>query len=146
MGNSIPQHSSNQTKYKFLSKPLSNFESFLITTSTTLSIKMPTPSTCCGKSGQGCVCASQAKCPCGEKSALHCRCDKASTENEVTGPRCSCRARPAGACTCDRASTENTTPSGSLCSCGSRPADACTCEKASDGGILPAETDFTTSH
>ncbi|KAG4424834.1 hypothetical protein IFR04_001994 [Cadophora malorum] len=83
---------------------------------------MPTPSTCCGKSGQGCVCASQAKCSCGEKSALHCSCDKASTENEVTGPRCSCRARPAGACTCDRASTENTTPSGSLCSCGSRPA------------------------
>ena len=25
-------------------------------------------------------------------------------------------------------------------------ADACTCEKASDGGLLPTETDFTTSH
>lgn len=35
--------------------------------------------------------ASQAKCSCGEKSALQCSCDKATTENEVTGPRCSCR-------------------------------------------------------
>ncbi|CZS89690.1 related to Cu-binding metallothionein [Rhynchosporium agropyri] len=107
---------------------------------------MPTPSTCCRKSGQVCVCAGQAKCSCGERSALQCSCDKASTENKVTGPRCSCRARPAGSCTCDRASTENITPSGSLCSCGSRPVDACTCENAADGGLLPTETDFTLSH
>ncbi|TVY22925.1 hypothetical protein LHYA1_G007481 [Lachnellula hyalina] len=124
---------------------------------------MVTPSTCCGKSGEGCVCASQAKCSCGEKSALHCSCDKSATENKITGPRCSCRARPAGECTCDRSSTENKTPSGNLCSCGSREASefnpqdmgqsimltvitaACTCEKATDGGLLPTETDFTTS-
>lgn len=102
-------------------------------------ITMTNPTSCCGKSGQGCVwyvtffpfprrertnpqaSASQAKCSCGEKSALHCSCDKATTENAVTGARCSCRARPAGACTCDRAKTENSTPSGDLCSCGSRP-------------------------
>jgi hypothetical protein len=85
--------------------------------------------------------ATQAKCSCGEKSALQCTCGKAETENTVTGPRCSCRtsldsplilshhvltikigARPAGSCTCDRAATENSTPSGSVCSCGSRPA------------------------
>jgi hypothetical protein len=106
-------------------------------------VKMVTPTTCCGKSGEGCVCAAQAKCSCGAKAALHCTCAKAEAENKVEGPRCSCRARPAGECTCDRAATENATPSGSLCSCGSRPADACTCEKASDGGLLPTETDFT---
>ncbi|CZR61031.1 related to Cu-binding metallothionein [Phialocephala subalpina] len=107
---------------------------------------MVTPSTCCGKSGEGCVCATQAKCSCGEKSALHCTCGKAESENSVKGPRCSCRARPAGECTCDRATTENSTPAGSLCSCGARPADACTCEKAADGGINPNENeiDFTT--
>ncbi|KAH8775915.1 hypothetical protein BGZ57DRAFT_892619 [Hyaloscypha finlandica] len=83
---------------------------------------MVTPSTCCRKSGEGCVCAAQAKCSCGAKAALHCTCAKAQTENEVKGPRCSCRARPAGECTCERAATENATPSGSLCSCGARPA------------------------
>ncbi|KAF4630861.1 hypothetical protein G7Y89_g7275 [Cudoniella acicularis] len=87
--------------------------------------------------------ASQAKCSCGEKSALHCTCGKAATENAVTGARCSCRARPAGSCNCERSATENTTPSGDLCSCGARPATACTCEKATDGGLLPTETDFT---
>jgi hypothetical protein len=84
--------------------------------------------------------ASQAKCSCGQQSALHCTCGKAESENKIEGPRCSCRkflamshwyipiltsnlgARPAGACTCDRAATENSTPSGSLCSCGARPA------------------------
>jgi hypothetical protein len=129
---------------------------------------MPVASTCCGK-GQGqCVCgmhfqitqmllpveselmnslATQAKCSCGQKAALACSCDKASTENAVSGPRCSCRtsspalqfsfqmltvtvgARPAGACTCDRADTENTLSStaSSLCSCGARPAGTLHC-------------------
>ncbi|KDN64590.1 hypothetical protein CSUB01_08607 [Colletotrichum sublineola] len=90
--------------------------------------------------------AQQAKCSCGQKPALHCSCDKASTENSVTGPRCSCRARPAGECTCERASTENTKPAGETCACGVRPADACTCDKAVDGSFNPSEheTDFTT--
>ncbi|GKT65735.1 hypothetical protein ColTof4_03499 [Colletotrichum tofieldiae] len=90
--------------------------------------------------------AQQAKCSCGEKSALHCTCSKASTENSVAGPRCSCRARPAGECTCDRASTENTKPDGEACACGARPANACTCDKAPDGSYNPSEheTDFTT--
>ncbi|RFU36288.1 hypothetical protein B7463_g35, partial [Scytalidium lignicola] len=101
-------------------------------------------STCCGKSGEGCVCATQAKCSCGQKNALHCTCNKAETENKIAGPRCSCRARPAGQCTCDRAGTENATPTGPTCSCGARPADACSCEKAADGGLYPHETDFTT--
>ena len=55
---------------------------------------MPTatkPTTCCGKSGQGCVCASQAKCSCGKQSAMNCSCEKAATENTLTGARCSCR-------------------------------------------------------
>ncbi|GKT49574.1 uncharacterized protein ColSpa_09755 [Colletotrichum spaethianum] len=90
--------------------------------------------------------AQQAKCSCGQQSALHCTCSKASTENSVAGPRCSCRARPAGECTCDRASTENTKPAGETCACGVRPANACTCDKASDGSFNPSEheTDFTT--
>ncbi|TAQ90585.1 hypothetical protein B7494_g1119 [Chlorociboria aeruginascens] len=66
--------------------------------------------------------SSQAKCSCGENSALHCTCAKSAEENKIEGPRCSCRARRAGECTCDRASTENATPSGSLCDCGARPA------------------------
>ncbi|KAI1005268.1 hypothetical protein K3495_g2952 [Podosphaera aphanis] len=94
-------------------------------------------STCCRKDGQTCVCASQARCSCGEKLALQCSCDRASTENSTAGPRCSCRARPAGACTCERASIENATPSGPLCECGSRPLDSCSCERAN-------EIDFTT--
>ncbi len=40
------------------------------------------------------ISASEAKCSCGAKSALHCSCDKASIENEVTGARCSCRKSP----------------------------------------------------
>ncbi|KAH8808585.1 hypothetical protein F5884DRAFT_377076 [Xylogone sp. PMI_703] len=47
--------------------------------------------TCCGKNGEGCVCAAQAKCSCGQKNALHCTCEKAETENKISGPRCSCR-------------------------------------------------------
>lgn len=115
--------------------------------------------------------AKQATCSCGQQSALHCTCDKATSENEVAGPRCSCRARPAGECTCDRASDENSTLSGATCQCGSRPSGkvlirpsppsprlpnfcrltlccvsgACTCEKAADGTYNPAnEVDFTT--
>ncbi|TPX18365.1 uncharacterized protein E0L32_011740 [Thyridium curvatum] len=128
------------------------------------------PTTCCGKGEAGCVCgkfamglphrisspclsttdkalftAQQAKCSCGQQSALHCTCNKASTENTVTGPRCSCRARPAGQCTCDRATSENTKPTGQTCTCGARPADACTCEKSADPKFDPSnEIDFTT--
>ncbi|KAA8570366.1 hypothetical protein EYC84_002660 [Monilinia fructicola] len=111
------------------------------------------PSTCCGRKAEsgngneeakGCVCASQAKCSCGQQKALECTCGKAESENEVKGARCSCRARAAGSCTCSRASEENRVPSGELCGCGARPVDACTCEKAADGGLLPTETDFTT--
>lgn len=53
--------------------------------------KMVVPSTCCKRAGGDCICASQAKCSCGQKSALHCNCDKAATENAVKGARCSCR-------------------------------------------------------
>ncbi|KAG9244918.1 hypothetical protein BJ878DRAFT_43901 [Calycina marina] len=123
---------------------------------------MTTPSTCCRKSSeQGCAwyipsnsmavattnhfhSAKEAKCSCGQQSALSCTCEKFATENTVSGPRCSCRARPAQKCTCHRKGVENTTPTGSTCACGSRPADACTCEKAADRGSLPTETDFTT--
>lgn len=75
-----------------------------------------------------CSTAKQATCSCGKESALHCSCDKAATENSVSGPRCSCRARPAGECTCERASTENTNPIAvgvSACACGVRPAGRC---------------------
>ncbi|ORY61411.1 uncharacterized protein BCR38DRAFT_487162 [Pseudomassariella vexata] len=61
-------------------------------------------STCCGKAAGGeCVCAKEAKCSCGKQAALNCTCDKAQTENNVTGARCQCGARPAGACTCGSA-------------------------------------------
>ena len=78
-------------------------------TSTYPTVKMVVPSTCCGKSGQECICgesintgssapgntnnvqAAQAKCSCGEKPALNCTCSKAETENKTDGPRCSCR-------------------------------------------------------
>jgi len=45
--------------------------------------------TCCGREG-GCVCAKEAKCSCGKQSALHCNCEKAQTENTISGARCSC--------------------------------------------------------
>ncbi|KXG53833.1 uncharacterized protein PGRI_008830 [Penicillium griseofulvum] len=101
--------------------------------------------TCCKTSDDGsCVCAAQAKCSCGEKTALHCSCNKASSENAVSGPRCSCRSRPAGQCTCERAITENKPVAGQACACGSRPQDSCTCEKAA--AVESAlEVDFTTS-
>ncbi|KZF22778.1 hypothetical protein L228DRAFT_247160 [Xylona heveae TC161] len=105
---------------------------------------MVVPTTCCGRDGQGCICASEAKCSCGSHSALHCTCDKAATENTISGARCSCRARAQGQCNCHRAATENKTITGDACACGQRQAGACTCEKAVDGGLLPTETDFTT--
>lgn len=54
---------------------------------------MALPSTCCGRnsSSSQCVCASQAKCSCGEKPALNCSCALAAKENAVVGARCSCR-------------------------------------------------------
>lgn len=80
------------------------------------------PATCCNRSAEGCPCAATSTCSCGKRSALDCNCDKASTENKVTGPRCSCRGRPAGECTCDRAETENAAPTGEKCACGMRSA------------------------
>ena len=49
------------------------------------------PSSCCSRSGAGCVCASKATCSCGKTSALKCDCSKAAAENKVEGARCSCR-------------------------------------------------------
>ncbi|KAI9642283.1 hypothetical protein NHQ30_009085 [Ciborinia camelliae] len=107
------------------------------------------PSTCCKKgenvNDMGCICATQAKCSCGEKKALECTCGKAESENKIQGARCSCLARAAGSCTCSRSAEENQAPSGDLCACGSRPVDACTCERVTEnGGLLETETDFTT--
>ncbi|QQK39919.1 copper resistance protein Crd2 [Penicillium digitatum] len=99
--------------------------------------------TCCKITKDGsCVCAAQAKCSCGQQSALHCSCNRASSENVVSGPRCSCRSRPAGQCTCERSVTENQTITGETCACGSRPQASCTCEKAAafDSAL---EVDFT---
>ncbi|CAG8908954.1 unnamed protein product [Penicillium egyptiacum] len=122
--------------------------------------------TCCKTSQDGsCVCAAQAKCSCGQQSALHCSCNKASSENTVSGPRCSCRmwfhysdnleetygvyiniiktgSRPAGQCTCERSVTENKPIAGETCACGSRPQASCTCERAAavDSAL---EVDFT---
>ena len=57
----------------------------------TIHLTMTVPTSCCGRSGQSCVCASKAKCSCGKQSALQCNCEKAKTENVVAGARCSCR-------------------------------------------------------
>jgi len=54
----------------------------------------PKPTTCCGRSGESCVCASKATCSCGQRSAMDCNCEKAATENKVVGARCSCREFP----------------------------------------------------
>ncbi|KAK8194245.1 hypothetical protein M8818_007433 [Zalaria obscura] len=92
--------------------------------------------------------SNEATCSCGKQPAMHCNCEKSSTENKTTGARCSCNQRPAQACTCSRSQTENSKPSGSTCACGKRTADSCSCsgtEKgASSGGLLDTETDFTT--
>lgn len=118
--------------------------------------------TCCKTSGDsGCVCAAQAKCSCGKENALHCSCNKASTENAVTGARCSCSmsflfskryresevltdigSRPVGQCTCERSASENHPFTGSSCPCGARPEASCTCERA-DAVESAIETDFT---
>ncbi|KAF2457768.1 hypothetical protein BDY21DRAFT_342725 [Lineolata rhizophorae] len=106
----------------------------------------PTPSvpaSCCGRSGEGCVCAKEATCSCGKMPAMQCNCEKAATENVVSGARCSCNQRAAGHCTCGRAAEENAGVAGSTCACGKRSSDSCTC-----GGTEPAahaeEIDFTT--
>ncbi|KAK7566238.1 adaptin N terminal region-domain-containing protein [Phyllosticta paracitricarpa] len=78
------------------------------------------PATCCKRDGSGCVCAQEATCSCGKQKALHCTCEKASIENNVSGATCSCGQRAAGACTCNRAGEENTI-SGDKCACGKRP-------------------------
>jgi hypothetical protein len=71
--------------------------------------------------------AQQATCSCGKQSALQCNCEKATTENSVSGDRCSCRARPAGKCNCSRSEAENQDQSqkpvsacGEECDCGCR--------------------------
>lgn len=48
------------------------------------------PKTCCGRSGGSCACAAEATCSCGKKSAGACDCEKAATENVVSGASCSC--------------------------------------------------------
>lgn len=89
--------------------------------------------------------AKQATCSCGKQSALNCNCDKATTENEITGARCSCRARPAGECNCDNAASENSPVKGNSCACGARPVTSCTCERAAGSDEAnPNEIDFTT--
>ena len=108
---------------------------------------MVVPVTCCGRSGEWCLCASQARCSCGAQSALNCNCERANAENSPSGARCSCRkslylpcsfriineltrslsilysegARRQGQCNCDRADTENVV-SGNTCECGKRRA------------------------
>ena len=98
---------------------------------------MTKPTTCCGRSGEACVCASQAKCSCGKQSALNCNCKKAKTENTVTGARCSCR-KSTYSSECSRFEPS----SRALCllynmpvltyvrSLGARPAGECTCDRA----------------
>ncbi|KAF2199849.1 hypothetical protein GQ43DRAFT_456867 [Delitschia confertaspora ATCC 74209] len=74
--------------------------------------------TCCGRNNGECVCAKEATCSCGKQPALQCKCEKAATENKVTG---------------------------SSCACGKRAEDACTCGRtAATGGSSELETDFTT--
>lgn len=120
----------------------------------------PTATCCKTTEGGSCICAAQAKCSCGENSALQCSCEKSSDENSTSGPRCSCRkwrpapaivtsanlwigARPVGQCTCDRSETENKVVDGEKCACGKRPQASCTCEKA-EGVESDIEIDFTT--
>ena len=83
-----PAHSKPETTISSIrySKPPINS-----TNTHTRQLTMTVPTSCCGRSGQSCVCASNAKCSCGKQSALHCNCEKAKTENVVAGARCSCR-------------------------------------------------------
>ncbi len=99
---------------------------------------MAVPTTCCGRSGGDCVCASQAKCSCGKQSALHCDCQKASTENTVAGPRCSCSKAPCSTflLTFPRLRhhqmivNERESPELTLLVVGARPAGECNCDRA----------------
>lgn len=109
---------------------------------------MTVPTTCCGKSGEACVCAAQAKCSCGKQSALSCTCEKANTENTVAGARCSCRKIPPYFlyCACLEAPLASMTGllpwfwvstrlinvrTEILLAVGARPAGECTCDRAS---------------
>ena len=84
----FPAHSNTRNYY--ISDLL--FENTIKSTKTlTIHLTMTVPTSCCGRSGQSCVCASKAKCSCGKQSALQCNCEKAKTENVVAGARCSCR-------------------------------------------------------
>lgn len=106
--------------------------------------KMTRPSTCCGQSTTGCICAAQARCECGKTTAEQCNCSKKAVHDPHSkGARCSCRMfsvfssrfiqncmadctgvgmRPAGQCTCERSVTENRPVDGDACACGQRPA------------------------
>ncbi|KAM3119363.1 hypothetical protein RJF_2624 [Candidozyma auris] len=65
-----------------------------------------------------CVCAKRSTCSCGKQAALHCNCEKASTENVVP-------------------------PSDSSCACGKRLKNKCTCGVSEDACHREGETDFT---
>ena len=104
-------------------------------------LTMPVPTSCCGRSGQSCVCASKAKCSCGKQSALHCNCEKAKTENVLAGARCSCRKPISHHDTQSRrifVSTlclllhkdQHVSILTSLPYIGARPAGQCTCDRA----------------
>ena len=121
-------------------------------------ITMTVPSTCCGRSGQDCVCAAQAKCSCGKQSALKCTCEKANTENTVSGARCSCRMScPLLRTRCCRELALLSTPAIVFLSwrgleyqntnesnlAGARPAGECTCERAATENAKPAGSTCT---
>ena len=84
-------HTSHHKSSVYHSNIYNNKQRPIHTPSILFKIIMTVPTTCCGRSGQACVCAQQAKCSCGKQSALKCNCEKAKTENTVTGARCSCR-------------------------------------------------------
>ena len=73
----------------------------------------------------------------GSRPQGKCNCDRAATENVVTGAACDCGQRPAGMRSHSALSILFGAANGSIL-------DACTCEKAADGGLLPGEVDFTT--
>lgn len=135
------------TRYQY-----SNYTSPINSSQTTMTV----PSTCCGRSGEACVCATQAKCSCGKQSALECNCEKAKTENTVAGARCSCRksssAPPRTRC-CGELALTTTSPPLLLVSdrevwifidadminlIGARPVGECTCERAATENAKPA--------
>ena len=104
-------------------------------------LTMTVPTSCCGRSGQSCVCASKAKCSCGKQSALHCNCEKAKTENVVGGARCSCRKPishsqaqlfriPLSTYGVYLGKVLNVIMLTSLLYIGARPAGQCTCDRA----------------